>query len=140
VNSLSRILLVLGASAAWASSYAQSAVGTWTGHIDVSAVKAADANQQKMMDSMKKMFASTVLKLSLKADKTYSIVITGMGPSAKPTTETGKWSQSGRTVTVSDKSGKPQAMNLSANGKTMVMTPPSGKGGPAGMKIVFTKG
>jgi hypothetical protein len=55
-------------------------------------------------------------------------------------TESGKWSQSGKTITVIDSKGKSEKMTLSADGKHMVMTPPVGDRGPKGMKLVFNRG
>jgi hypothetical protein len=133
---LSRFALVVTVCTAWSVSYGQNVVGNWTGHIDVSAAKGKDAKEQKMIDSMKGMFAKMIIKLNFKADKTYAVTTSGMGPKAQ--TETGKWSQSGKTVTVYDKKGKAEKMVLSGN--TLVMTPPTGNSGPKGMKIVFSRG
>jgi len=119
---------------------ASSPVGSWNGHLDMTAVKGKDAKEQAGIDAMKKMFSSMSLKMSFKADKTYTVTTSmSMGGPAKTQTESGKWTQSGQTVTVFDKKGKGQAMTLSANGKQMVMVPPAGDKGPKGLKIVFAR-
>ena len=135
---LSRFALIVTVCAAWSVSYGQNVVGSWSGRVDVSAVKAKDAKQQQGIDMVKGMFAKMTIKMVLKGDKTYTVTTSGMGPKAQ--TETGKWSQSGKTVTVFDKSGKAQKMTLSPNGRSLVMTPDAGNGAPQGMKIVFSRG
>jgi len=123
--------------AAYAAVHAQNAVGNWSGKIDFGAAKGKDANEQKQIDMIKGMSKSMTIKLVLKRDKTYSISFGGQGAPATP--ETGKWSQSGKTVTTVDPKGKKQTMTISSNGKTMTAIPPAEEHAPAGIKIIFTR-
>jgi hypothetical protein len=120
---------------------ATSPVGTWSGHVDVSGVKAKDAKEQKQLDMMKQMFSSMMVKITFKGDKTCTISAS-FGAASKggaPQSQSGKWSQKGQVVTVTDSNGKSQAMTMSANGKQMLVDAPSGGGGPKGAKFVFVR-
>jgi hypothetical protein len=138
MKKISRLVLTLAACAVSIAAFAQSPVGSWNGKLDLSGVHAKDAKEKQMVDQMKTMMASTVIKLTFKGDHTYSMAFS-MGK-GQGMTETGKWSQSGRTVTVTGKNGKPEQLTLNANGKQMVMVPPKGDKAPQGMKAIFTRG
>ena len=133
-----RLLLSLALASAAVASFGQSATGHWIGHVDFSGFKAKDAQQQKMIAQMKPMLAKMHADLTLKANHTYSVVISG-GPGNQKESHTGKWSQSGRTVTVTDEKGKPQKMTVSADGRRMELSS-NDKGAPSGVKLIFAKG
>lgn len=123
--------------AAYAAVHAQNAVGNWSGKIDFGAAKGKDANEQKQIDMVKAMSKSMTIKLVMKRDKTYTITFGGQG--AKGRSETGKWSQSGKTITTVDPKGKKQTITISSNGKTMTSFPSPEEHAPAGIKIIFTR-
>ena len=143
------VLLSLAVCCAAFALAAGSVVGTWKGVIvmDTSKLpKPKDANQQKMMDAGIAMVKKMKITLNLKADKTYAASFSG-GPDGASKTSTGKWSQSGTTVTmtpqkdggkpVTGEQAKPQKLTVSADGKTLTMSPPS-QGGMS-VKIVFSR-
>jgi hypothetical protein len=134
----------IGASALFAIalvslSLAVSPVGKWKGKVggQMPPLPAnATPEQKKQYDSMKEMVAKIVINLEFKGDKTYSVVVTGSPQKAPP--ETGTWTQSGNTVTVkSTKNGqtRTQPMTMSADGKTITMSPPGG----STAKITFVR-
>ncbi|MFI5386402.1 MAG: hypothetical protein ACHQ50_09810 [Fimbriimonadales bacterium] len=134
-----RLVIALAASVAFVAACAQNAAGNWSGHVDFSGAKGKDAQEQKMIDGMKKTFGAAIIKLTMKADKTYHLVfppVSGM----KGQTEDGKWSQKGKAVTMTDPKGKSETATLSSDGKKMVMLPPASDPGPKGLKMVFTRG
>ncbi len=132
--------LALLALAAFAAAQAQNVVGSWNGKMDMSGVKPKDANEKAMLDMMKSMMASMSIKLNMKADKTYHIDISGtIQGKAHKQTEDGKWSQSGKTITVVDPKGKKETMTVSSDGKRMVMVPRSDEKGPKGAQMIFTR-
>ena len=117
---------------------AQSPVGTWTGKMDFSAAKTKNANEKTQLDMAKQIFQKMSMRLTMNKNKTYKLVIGG-GPNGQSMTDTGKWSQSGKTITVTGKKGRGEKMTISPDGKKMTMFPPSGAGGPQGLKMVFSK-
>lgn len=136
---LSRMALIVSVLAVSLAAYAQSPVGKWSGKLDVSAVKPKNATEKQQIDAMKKMFAGPFISLELRANKTYTVTFSAPG-GQKPSSESGKWSQSGRTISVTGKK-KTEKMTISADGKQMIMLPPADdKSSPKGMKVVFTRG
>lgn len=125
---------------------ADTVTGTWKGHLDIKMppqAASANAQQQEMMKKMMDSFKKMVFVLSLKGNKTYSLTVQGLPagtPNAGDTTQTGKWTQKGNSVTMTpnpkkDKPAEP-AVTLTLAGKTLTLIPP----GSAGQgKIVFTK-
>lgn len=138
MKNLSRLVLVLAVCALSLGAFAQSVAGKWKGKIDMSAVKATTDTQKQQLQMMKQAFEKCYFNLEMKGDKTYAIEMGGF-PGQKPTNEKGKWSQSGRTITVKGKKDT-QKMTVSADGKTMTMVPPAQQGMPKGLKIVFKRG
>ena len=138
MNKISRLLLTFAACAVSVAAFAQNAAGTWNGKLDLSGVHPKDAKEKQGIDQMRTMMASASIKLTLKGDHTFSVTFS-MGGKGQGMTENGKWSQSGRTVTMIGKKGKPEKLTISANGKQMIMTPPADDKGPKGMKAIFTR-
>jgi hypothetical protein len=134
-----RCTLVAAACTACLVAYAQSAVGNWTGKMDFSQIKPKDAKEKQQVDMARQMLAKTSIQLTFKSDKTYAITFAGGPTGSKPTTETGKWSQKGRTITVLDKKGKPETLTIDSKGKTMTMVPPADQGAPKGFRLLFSK-
>lgn len=125
---------------AYAAASAQSAVGNWSGKIDMSAVKAKDANQKAQIDMFRQIVSKSTIKLSMKNDKTYRFSMTAtVGGKSQTTSEDGKWSQKGRSVTTVDPKGKKNTMTISADGKKMIMLPGADEDAPKGAKMVFTR-
>ena len=129
-----RIFLALIALAAFCTSAfaGPSPVGTWKGHIvlDVAKLpKAPNPQAQKMMDEQIAKAKAAVIKLTFKANKTFTATSTGMPGSDN--SDNGTWTQTGNTVTI--KSTKPsknpqvptkptQNLTLSSDGKTMTLS------------------
>lgn len=132
-----RLATILCVCALSLAAFAQNVTGKWKGKIDLSAIKATTDTEKKQLAMMKQMLEKTYLNLDLKANKSYSVEIGGF-PGQKPKTESGTWSQSGRTITVKGK--KTESMTVSADGKTLTMIPPSNEKAPKGMKIIFKRG
>jgi hypothetical protein len=139
MKNICRLAVVLTLCSFAFAAFAQNAAGKWKGKIDTSAMKATNENERKGLAMMKKMFEKAYINLELKSNKTYSVEMGGMG-TPKPTSETGKWSQTGRTVSVTS-TKKTEKMTISADGKTMIMLPPAADASnmPKGMKIVFKR-
>ncbi|AIE87376.1 hypothetical protein [Fimbriimonas ginsengisoli] len=139
--------VVFAVAALGTSALAQSPVGTWSGHLEMS-MPAMPANtppqQRQMATQMMAMAKKMTITLVFNKNKTYTINAKGGMVPANSKGQTGDWSQSGRTITLkspkkpSGMGGEPQTATLSADGKTITMTPPT-HGGPAA-KIVFKKG
>jgi len=147
-------LLLFLIIAAFASSlsgvFAQNVVGTWKGNIEVDTSKLPkpkDDSQRKAMEAGLASIKALRLILVLKSDKTYTTTYTGGPSQEKDRTSSGKWSQSGSTVTITPlkNSGKPvtgnlakpQKLFLSPDGKKLTLTPPSQNG--VTVKVVFRK-
>jgi hypothetical protein len=125
------------------SALAQNAVGTWNGHIEMGKLPIppnATPQQRQQAEAGLAMVKKMVIVLTLKKDKSYSVLINGFGQNQ---TETGNWSQAGKTLTLTSAKKRggmdKQAATLSADGKTLTIVPPAGPGGPKGMKMVFKK-
>lgn len=136
-------VLVAGASAQ---------VGKWNGKLsmkmpDPKTIK--DPNQRKQTEAIIAQMKSFTIKMELRADKTAVMTTpaTKMGGQTRPaSTATGTWSVSGNTVNVvilktdgkavPKEQSKPQAMTLSADKKTLTMSPAQA---PGNLKIIFTK-
>jgi hypothetical protein len=112
-----------------ASSFAASVVGSWHGRADFSGYKPKNAKQE---DPMRKMVASMSFAVQFKADKTCTFTISG-GMSKTPQKKQGTWSQAANVVTMKDGPTTNQLI-LSANGKTLTMTPV----GADGVRLIFT--
>lgn len=133
-----RLALVTFACLAALGAYAQSAVGSWSGHVDFSGAKGKDAKEQKSIDQMKQMFGSATIKLTMSANKTYHIVFPPVG-GMKGQTEDGKWTQKGNAVTFIDPKAHKETATLSSDGRTMVLLPPKEDPGPKGIKVVLKR-
>jgi len=122
-----------------------SPVGNWTGRIVVDTSKMAtkpDPQTQEKIRTGIQAAQKVVISMTFKANKTFTAKTSG-GPVAGKT-QTGTWSQSGNTVTLtrSDKApdGKlhSQVFTMSKNGKTLSFTIPGGAMGIV-TKIVFSR-
>ncbi len=124
--------------------------GVWKGTIklDTSKLpKPKNAQEQQMMQQGIDMVKKMKITLTLNANKTYSASFTG-GPGGASKTSTGKWVQSGNTVTitpvkedgkaVTGNQAKPQKLTVSSDGKTLTMTPPGQSGGPTAT-VIFVR-
>ncbi|HTQ08810.1 MAG TPA: copper resistance protein NlpE N-terminal domain-containing protein [Fimbriimonadaceae bacterium] len=139
-KNLIRTTAVLFAVVICALANAQNAAGTWTGKMDLSAVKPKDANEKMQVDMMKKILAGSKVTLSLKANKTYHFTMTATFQGKSQTqNEDGKWSQQGRSVTTIDPKGKKNTLTLSADGKKMIMVPNADDSAPKGAKMIFIR-
>jgi len=118
--------------------YGQSPVGNWSGRMDVSQAKPKNAKEMNRIDEARKKLGSISFKLLMRSDKTFTVTIASAG-SVKRVTQDGKWSQSGRTITVTDKTGQPRNMTISANGKQMTMAPPAYAKAPKGVQMIFSR-
>lgn len=137
--SISRVSLALGLALAAPLALAASPVGHWTGKMTIkmpTLPPSANPQQKAMMQKVMSQMAQARIMLDLKANKTFTVSMSGMPQAAGAKTESGTWSQKGNVVTTNQaKPGsKPQSMNLSPDGKTMTLTIPGGQG-----KVVFTK-
>ena len=135
--SLSRLTLALNLALFSSVACAATPVGKWTGKIIVTVPPLpanAPAQQKQAYATAMAQVAKARIMLDLKADKTYTGMMTGV-PAANANTK-GKWTQKGNAVTFTEsKPGeKPQTMMLSKDGKTMTMTMPRGQG-----KILFSR-
>lgn len=139
-------------------SMAQGVVGAWKGKMDLdtSALpKGQNPEQQKaMVEMVKKMMGNMSMNLTLNADKTFTMVVTGLP--ANPQTQQkgqdqkakGKWVQKGNTITltVTEANGqkpkgenKPQSLTVSKDGKTLTLVPNAPGAQLGRSKIVFTR-
>ena len=137
--SISRLPLALGLVLAAPFALAASPVGHWTGKISIvmPPIPAnAPAQQKAMMQKVVAQMAAARIILDVKADKTYTVTTTGLPMQQAGKKETGKWSQKGNSVTMTDtkKGGQAQNLILTPDGKTMTLAMPNGQG-----KVVFTR-
>jgi hypothetical protein len=120
------------------AAFAGSPVGKWKGKISASIPKlpeSATAEQKKQVADGMAMIAKMVIEMDVKADKTYTVNITG-GPQSQPP-QKGNWSQKGNVVIfTSQKNQSGQKMNLSNDGKTMKASMGSGA---QGASVTFTR-
>jgi hypothetical protein len=142
MKNFSRLALVGAALFVTCAAMAQSAVGTWSGKLDLSAVKAKTDQEKQQIEMAKTMLANMVITVVLKKDKTCTMSMSGVpnGPDG-PKEQKGTWTQSGKSVTVKQNSGKgkPMVFTMSADGKSMTAVPPADEGGPKGLKLVLKK-
>jgi hypothetical protein len=118
---------------------AQNIVGTWTGHIDTSHMVFKNDQEKKSMAMVMPMFKTLKISAVLSKDHTYKLSMAGGPQGSQPHAETGKWSVSGHTFTMTDKKGKSAKGTVSADGRTISVNPPEGDGGPKGMRLILTK-
>ncbi len=145
MNSIKLSVVVLAAATLGSSAFAQSAVGSWKGHLQI-AMPPMPANtppaQRQMVEKMMSSFKKMVILMNLKSNKTYTTSTQG-APGGANKTESGTWSQAGRTITLNSPKkntmGQPNSMNgtLGADNKSFTIVLPSRGGG--GGKIVFVK-
>ncbi len=141
---MKKFAILLALVAISAASFAQNPVGAWKGNISIDAStlpKARTPEEQKQMDAAMAAMRSLVLKLNVKANKTFTIDSPAMGQAPAQKVE-GTWSQKGNKVTlvttkqngVKPPAGnKPQVLTISADSKKMTLTPATG-----GPKVVVT--
>lgn len=139
-------------------SMAQNVTGLWKGKmdLDMSALpKTQNADQQKqMLEMVKKMMGNMTMKLTLNANKSFSMVVTGLPANPqtqqKPKDQTAKgtWSLAGNKLTlkVTEANGekpkgdnKPQVLTVSKDGKMMTLVPNTPGASMGKSKIVFTR-
>jgi len=135
VNVFSKTLAVTSAAFLVASAMATGVTGVWHGRLKVKLPPqpaGATAEQKKaVVDSVAKAQQINFL-LTLKADKTFSMVLSG-GMFSKPQTATGNWTQTGSKITVTAtknnglaaKSAKPQSLVVSKDGKSLAARLPA---------------
>ena len=134
-----RVVCAVSLSLAASLALAATPVGNWSGKITVKLppMPANTPPQQKaMVTKMMGQLAAAKILANFKKDGTFTVNTSGM-PEPKPTdTTTGKWTQKGNAVTITDNKqpGRPQTFTMSPNGKTMSLSMPGGQG-----KIVFTR-
>lgn len=141
-------MLICATLATVAVAFAANAAGTYSGKIvlDKSKLpKGQNAEQQKMINDSLAKVAQMKINLSLKANKTFTITMSG-GPMPKASNAEGTWTQSGNKVTmkttkqdgksVSGQQGETQNLTLSGDGKTLTLD-----GASMGMpgKLIFSK-
>ncbi|RYG36814.1 hypothetical protein EON81_08610 [bacterium] len=138
-----RLFPVLAGLALSAAAFAApSPVGKWTGKFDMKVPPAPanlNAQQKAMYTKFSTMMVKMRLPLTVNADKTWVMVATNP-QDGKKSTQKGTWTQAGNKVTfnapaVNGKKRPPMVTTLSADGKSMVIADPAGKG-----KLVFSKG
>ena len=145
--SVPRLSLSLGLAFAASLALAATPVGKWTGRISMKAPSIpANANPQQkaFVQQMVAQLAKARVLMTLKADKTFVMTVTGMPMAASQKPQMGKWSQKGNVVmltsTAPAMAGRPkpkpstQKATLSADGKTMTLVAPNDQG-----KVVFTR-
>ena len=106
--------------------------GKWAGKISVDESK-VDAKMKPQIEMYKGLFEKASMSLEIKADKTGSISVTGMGPDQ---TDTMKWTAEGKVISVTPSKGKAMNMKMSDDGKTLTADLP---GGSQGMTLTFTR-
>lgn len=121
-----------------ASAFSQNPVGNWNGKIDFSGFKPKDANEKAMMDQMRPLFSSMRARLVVKKDHTYTADFTG-GAKGQSKKDSGKWTQNGMVVVMTDKTGKSQKLSISKDGKTMINTPSAEEHVPSGVRLIFKR-
>jgi hypothetical protein len=98
--------------------------GVWHGHITIDTSKLppmTDPTQKQMVQAQIKAASQVKVTLTLKGDKTFSVVTTG-GPKAQPPTN-GTYTATATSVTIKP-SGKTktQSFTVSKDGKTLSMS------------------
>lgn len=142
-----RLVLSLAFVSVVGLALAQNVTGNWKGKIsmDMSKLPAPkDDAGKKMMAQMKDMMAKMSISLVLNANKTYTVKASGIPGSSATQTSEGKWTQNGKTLTLTPtkengkkpKDTKSQNITVSADGKTLKLDIP-GVGG--GGSIIFTR-
>ncbi len=142
---MKKFVFVLTLVAVASLSFCQNPVGAWKGKLNVNTAtmpKASTPEQQKMIDKLLAQVKAATLKLDMKANKTFAIQIPSIAGQRARNAE-GKWSQSGRTITLittkedgkPPKDKKPQKMIIDASGKKMSLTPTGSKQAA----IIFTR-
>ena len=96
-------------------------VGSWNGKVNATMGTPPAGTPPQQVAMVKQMLASIKVKLSLKADKTYSITTTAPQGSQ---TDSGKWSISGSTIKMTSSKGKTTTGSYSADGNKISVTLP----------------
>ncbi len=127
------------------SVFAAGVVGTWHGKVLIDSSKLPPAKtpeQQRNMAMALNMVKQVQITMNFKADKTYTASAKGGMIRKQDQSDSGTWSQSGNIVTITPKKKmatqkqKSENLVMSADGRTMTVTIPSGG---FGGKVVFTK-
>jgi hypothetical protein len=130
------------------SSFAQSVVGSWRGHLVVdrsTLPKPKSANEAQQMEKQLKLMDTEKLSLTIRANKTFTFSGENMmGVPGKNTTE-GIYKVSGKTMTMTAKTsdGKPttgaaaQPRNLLIGPKTLTLLTPTK--GAVKVSMIFTR-
>lgn len=143
-QSFKLLALLAGVASISTAAFADTASGTWKGHLEFSMPNQPGMTPEQKMQMQKgmEMFKKMVFVLTLKADKTYAMKVEGspMGPKSDQT-QGGKWSQKGNAVTLTpnpkkDAKTPDQPVTLTLTGKTMTLVPPGAQGKG---KITFVK-
>ncbi len=149
---------VIGLVAAFGGAQAQDITGAWKGKlkVDMSKLpKPKDAAQKKQMDAfIQTMIDSVKVNLTMKANKTFSLKLSGLpqrpGADGKvnPAEQNaeGTWTQKGAVIMlkITKSNGvapkgenPPQRVNILDGGKRLDLEPEGGRG--MGGKIIFTR-
>lgn len=154
-----KMFAALAAFSLIAAASAQNVTGVWKGKVDFdmsSLPKGQNAEQQKqMVEAVKKMMGNMTMKLTLNANKTFTMVVTGIpqmgganAPKQKDQTAKGTWTQKGNALTlkITEANGEkpkgdnqPQTLTISKDGKSMTMVPKTPGAQMGKSKIVFTR-
>jgi hypothetical protein len=134
-----RVLSAVSLSLVASMALAATPVGKWSGKITMK-LPPMPANvppqQKAMVTKMMGQLAKAKILATFKKDGTFVMNASGM-PGPKPSdTTSGKWTQKGNAVTMTDTKNpnRPQTFTMSANGKMMSLAMPGGQG-----KVVFTR-
>lgn len=154
-----KMFAALAALSMFTVAFAQNVNGAWKGKVefDMSTLPKAqnDAQQKQMLEAVKKMMGNMTMKLTLNANKTFSMVVTGLpsmggpqGQAPKDQTAKGTWTQKGNEITlkVTETNGEkpktenpPQKLTVSKDGKTLTMVPNAPGAQIGKSKVVFTR-
>lgn len=153
-----KLLAAVAALSIASISLAQNVTGAWKGKmdLDMSALpKTQNAEQQKaMVEMVKKMMGNMTMNLTLNANKTFSMVVTGIpqnpqsGQKVKDQTAKGTWSMSAGKITlkVTEANGekpkgenKPQVLTVAKDGKSLTLVPNTPGAQLGKSKIVFRR-
>jgi len=142
-------VLALSLAALTSAAFAGQLTGTWHGHIKINMASMPAnmpaAQKEQAMKSIK-MTESMVVNLTLKADHTFVVTMTGMPKAAgkSPQNEGGTWSQSGSTVSIQGvkdgkKMGNPQVFTLAKDGKSFSMVQKNPMTKQDAATVIFTR-
>ncbi len=116
------------------TAFAQNVTGKWNGKIQMTKPPMpanATPEMKKRAETAMAMVSKVNIGLTLNANKTFTVVVTGPPTQGDSQKQTGKWSQSGNVLTLTpDKKSKsdkndPQKLIIAKDGKTLTMVVPA---------------